>query len=49
VPYRSTSQRKFMHAVHPDIAAKWDKKYGGKIVKSKSATKKVVKRNAKGR
>jgi hypothetical protein len=49
MPYRSTTQRKFMHAVHPEIAAKWDKKYGSKIVKSKPATKKVVKRNAKGR
>jgi len=24
-----------MHAKHPKIAAKWDKKYGGKIVKKK--------------
>jgi hypothetical protein len=24
-----------MHAQHPDIAARWDKKYGGKIVKKK--------------
>lgn len=23
-----------MHAAHPKIAAKWDKKYGGKVVKS---------------
>lgn len=49
MPYRSTSQRKFMHAVHPEIAAKWDKKYGSKIVKNKSVNQKVVKRNAKGR
>lgn len=49
MPYRSTSQRKFMHAVHPEIAVKWDKKYGSKIVKSKSVNQKVVKRNAKGR
>jgi hypothetical protein len=31
VPYRSDKQRKYMHAKHPAIAAKWDKKYGGKV------------------
>ena len=35
MPYRSAKQRRFMHARHPKIAARWDKKYGGKIVKSK--------------
>ncbi len=35
MPYRSKRQRRYMHAVHPDIAEKWDKKYGGKIVKKK--------------
>lgn len=34
MPYRSAKQRRFMHAVHPRIAARWDKKYSGKIVKS---------------
>jgi hypothetical protein len=29
-----------MHAKHPDIAARWDKKYGGKIVKKKKKKKK---------
>jgi len=33
MPYRSTAQRGYMHAKHPAIAARWDKKYGGKIVK----------------
>jgi len=28
MPYKSDAQRKFMHAAHPDIAKKWDKKYG---------------------
>jgi hypothetical protein len=31
VPYKSAKQRAFMHAQHPDIAARWDKKYGGKV------------------
>lgn len=35
MPYRSAKQRRFMHAKHPKIAAKWDKKYGGKVVKKK--------------
>lgn len=35
MPYRSEKQRGFMHARHPEIAARWDKEYGGKIVPSK--------------
>jgi hypothetical protein len=35
MPYRSAKQRRFMHARHPKIAAKWDKKYGGKIIKKR--------------
>jgi hypothetical protein len=35
MPYKSEKQRKYMHAKHPEIAAKWDKKYGGKVVKKK--------------
>lgn len=27
MPYVSTSQRRFMHAKHPDIAKRWDKEY----------------------
>ena len=27
MPYKSDAQRKFMHAQHPDIAARWDKEY----------------------
>lgn len=39
MPYSSDKQRKFMHARHPDIAARWDKEYGGKV-KKKKVTKK---------
>lgn len=31
MPYRSAKQRRYMHAKHPGIAAKWDRKYGGKV------------------
>jgi hypothetical protein len=39
MPYRSAKQRRFMHAKHPEIAARWDKEYGGKVVKKKTTTK----------
>jgi len=39
MPYKSEKQRKYMHAKLPKLAAKWDKKYGGKIVKSKKKKK----------
>jgi hypothetical protein len=40
VPYRSEKQRRFMHAKHPDIAKRWDKETGGKIVPSKKSSTK---------
>ena len=39
MPYKSDKQRKFMHAKHPKIAARWDKE-GGKVEKPKSKPKK---------
>jgi hypothetical protein len=27
MPYKSKAQIKFMHAKHPEIAKRWDKKY----------------------
>jgi len=35
MPYKSDKQRKFMHAKHPKIAAKWDAEKGAKMHKSK--------------
>ena len=35
MPYKSKKQRAYMHIHHPDIAARWDKKYGGKIKKKR--------------
>ena len=35
MPYKSLKQMRFMHAKHPEIAKKWDKKYGTKIKKKK--------------
>jgi len=35
MPYKSSSQRKWMHVNEPALAKKWDAKYGGKISKKK--------------
>jgi len=40
MPYRSAKQRRFMHAKHPGIAKRWDKKYGGKIIPKKPTVRK---------
>lgn len=40
MPYKSAKQRRYLHAKEPALAAKWDKKYGGKVVKKKATTKK---------
>ena len=37
MPYKSARQRAYMHAQHPEIAKKWDKKYGSKIGSSKKS------------
>lgn len=44
MPFKSTKQRKYMWAKHPDIAKRWTDKYGSKIVKSKSKGKKKRKK-----
>lgn len=43
MPYRSAKQRRYLHAKEPEVAAKWDKKYGGKVQKKKKSTKKKKK------
>ena len=32
MPYKSKKQRAYLHIHHPGIAARWDKKYGGKVL-----------------
>lgn len=39
MPYKSAKQRRYLHAKEPVLAAKWDKKYGGKVKKSKKKKK----------
>jgi hypothetical protein len=36
VPFRSEKQRRFMHAKHPKIAKRWEKKYGRTNKRSQS-------------
>jgi len=31
MPYRSERQRRYLHARHPKLAAKWDRKYGSRV------------------
>lgn len=31
MPYKSKAQSRYMHATHPKIAARWDKKQRGPI------------------
>jgi hypothetical protein len=38
MPYKSKAQRAYLHIHEPKIAAKWDRKYGGKIAKGKKKT-----------
>lgn len=36
MPFRSEKQRRYMWMNHPDIAKRWTKKYGSKIVSNAS-------------
>lgn len=43
MPFKSESQRKYLWSQKPEIARKWTKKYGSKIVKPKKNYKKTGK------
>jgi hypothetical protein len=40
MPFKSEKQRRYMWMKHPNIAKKWVKKYGSKIVKKSKKGKK---------
>jgi len=42
MPYKSEAQQRFMHAVHPGIAARWDKETNFKKKLPKKLKKKVT-------
>jgi len=44
MPYASKAQRGWMHVHEPKIAARWDKRYGGKIAPKKGALKRRARR-----
>lgn len=35
MPFKSVKQRKYLYAKHPEIAKRWEKRYGKKIKKGK--------------
>lgn len=51
MPFKSTRQRKFMHANHPAIAARWEREMPKKKKpqKPKAATKKTAAKSTKRR
>lgn len=44
MPFKSESQRKFLWARKPEIARKWTRKYGSKIVKGDGMKRGTVRR-----
>lgn len=44
-PFRSEKQRRYLWMAHPEIAKKWTKEHGSKIVPSKKKKKKKKKSN----
>jgi len=42
MPFRSEKQRRYMYARHPEIAKRWTKKYGSKIVPKKKKKRNVA-------
>lgn len=47
MPFTSEKQRRLMHAKHPLIANRWEKKYGSKIVKKGSNVANAIKERSK--
>jgi hypothetical protein len=43
MPFKSVKQRKYMWAKHPEIAKRWTKKYGSKVVGKKKVVVKKKK------
>lgn len=44
MPFKSEKQRRYLWSKHPEIAKRWTKKYGSKVRKKKSSTKKAKKK-----
>lgn len=39
MPYRSAKQRAYLHVHEPQLAARWDRAYGGKVAKKRKPKK----------
>jgi len=45
MPFKSEKQRRYLYANNPEIAKRWSKKYGSKVVgKKKPTTKKSTRK-----
>jgi hypothetical protein len=49
MPYTSDKQRRFMHAVHPDIAAAWDKGRSSVTGKKETASQRGKRKSKRGK
>lgn len=41
MPYKSARQRAYLHIHEPALAKRWDREYGGKVVKKKGKVRRV--------
>jgi hypothetical protein len=48
MPYKSAKQRGYMHVHHPEIAARWDAKYGGRTLDDMAGKKRKKKPRRRG-
>ena len=46
MPFKSEKQRRYLHAKHPEIADRWEKKYG-KPTRRKSGGRRVPSKRGK--
>lgn len=44
IPFRSVKQMRYMYKFHPDIAKRWEDKYGPYKGKKRAVKRKLVKR-----
>ena len=48
MPFKSEKQRRYLHANEPELAKKWEGKYGSKIEKQKQTAKQMRSKTGSG-
>ena len=48
MPYKSAKQRAYLHIHEPELAARWDKEYGGEVLAKTKKHLKEIKRKREG-